>query len=157
MILVWILLSVAFLLIFFYIESFNLVWHESICQRTDIFWVFWEKNIRLELCIHINAILHLYISLLAWLLTFDFVNHSKCTSKQKDFNGRNVKIKISEMFSAFTVHLYYLKLPLHCIDTILFWPHSDELWTMSNLYQKDIFQKFYCLQKVVAFNKYATS
>lgn len=91
---------------------------------------FLVKNIRLELCIYINAILHLYISLLAWLLTFDFVNHSKCTSKQKDFNGRNVKIKISEMFSAFTVYLYYLKLPYHCIDTILFWPHSGnyEQW-----------------------------
>lgn len=143
---------------YFFILNLLILFNTSRFVKERIFsGFFWEKNIRLELCIHINAILHLYISLLAWLLTFDFVNHSKCTSKQKDFNGRNVKIKISEMFSAFTVHLYYLKLPLHCIDTILFWPHSDELWTMSNLYQKDIFQKFYCLQKVVAFNKYATS
>lgn len=47
--------------IFFYIESVNLVWHESIYQRKDVFCSYLEK-IRLELCIHINAILPLLLA-----------------------------------------------------------------------------------------------
>lgn len=142
---------------YFFILNLLILFDTSRFVKERIFFGFFGKKISDSSFVYISMLSYLCYSLLAWLLTFDFVNHSKCTSKQKDFNGRNVKIKISEMFSAFTVHLYYLKLPLHCIDTILFWPHSDELWTISNLYQKDIFQKFYCLQKVVAFNKYATS